>query len=149
MSIPNLSLAKQMAMPAYQQVPATGGIPSAGGAAFQIQPPGAGAASRNAQVSGAAQADMRRSGAGAIESSIGATKLHDLVDPSKIRDPWKRFEALRSWLLERMDDPSEITNKDLIAFQLLAQDATRTLELTTKVAEHATSGVKTVLQTQA
>ena len=137
-----------MVYSAYQQDPALNAAPASAESKFQVRTDGSGMANRGAQAAGAAA--PAAAGASVVEPSKGATKLSELLDASKTQDPVRIMELVRGVLSEAVDGgPGAISMKELIAVQLLAQDATRTLELTTKVAEHATSGVKTVLQTQA
>ena len=150
MSIPNLSLAKEMAYTAYQQGPALNAAPASAESKFQVRTDGSSITSQGTQTVGAVDKAAGAAEPSAVEPSKGATKLSELLDASKTQDPVRIMELVRGVLSQAVDGgPGAISMKELIAVQLLAQDATRTLELTTKVAEHATSGVKTVLQTQA
>ncbi len=149
MSIPNLSLAREMAS-AYQRQPAVAAPSSQAEAKFQVQATPGGTTGQGTQSIGAAGHAAGATEPAAVEPSKGAMALTELLKPTKATDPVKLIDQVRARLREALSEGGgSISMAELLNLQLLAQDATRTLELTTKVAEHATSGVKTVLQTQA
>ncbi|UCF32520.1 MAG: hypothetical protein JSV78_09305 [Phycisphaerales bacterium] len=152
MNIPNLSLAKEISQ-ALQQQQTAAGQPGAVQPDSKFQVQGDQDASKSQGVQGVAATEHPHavSEAAKIPAPEGPRKLAELVNGPKSDDPVKFLENVRKWMLDHCGDGSmkELTLGDMIGLQILAQDATRRLELTTKVVEHATSGVKTVLQTQA
>jgi hypothetical protein len=152
MNVPNLSLAKEISQ-ALQQQQAAAGQPGAVQPDSKFQVQGDQDASKSQGVQGVAATEHPHavSEAAKIPTPEGTRKVAELVNGSKSNDPVKVIEYVRKRLFDVVGEGSKekLTMGELIGLQILAQDATRRLELTTKVVEHATSGVKTVLQTQA
>jgi hypothetical protein len=152
MNVPNLSLAKEISQ-ALQQQQAAAGQPGAvqPDSKFQVQGDQDASKSQGVQGGAATEHPHAVNEAAKIPAPEGTRKVAELVNGSRSNDPVKVIEYVRKRLFDVVGEGSKekLTMGELIGLQILAQDATRRLELTTKVVEHATSGVKTVLQTQA
>lgn len=152
MTAPIAGQAAQLALPNPSTQP-TGHEACGGQGAFQAHmqagQPAPHEVSADASVQAAGQTqNVHCASQAQSASAVPAPKSLDEI--AQMGDAFKRVDNLQQFLMDRMNAGGQaMSMQELLQAQIMAQKATHQIELTTKIVEHATSGAKTALQTQA